>query len=95
MFVYKTWCLVGRNVFRLFDLLLQRSDKPAKQEVEDELGQERMRTFGSTVGGRRIFYQEDQGADSKQARGCVLATKDLLSCPLPSPLHHLWTTHIQ
>lgn len=95
MYVYKIWCLVNRNVFHLFDLFLQRSDRPARQEVEDELGQERMRTFGSIVGGRRIFHQEDQGADSKPPRGCASAVKDKFSCPLPSPLRHLWTTPVQ
>lgn len=51
MYVYKIWCLVNRNVFHLFDLFLQRSDRPARQEVEDELGQERMRKKDLPSGG--------------------------------------------
>ena len=35
MYVYKIWCLVCRNIFHLFDLFLQRSDRPARQEVEE------------------------------------------------------------
>ena len=50
MYVYKIWCLVCRNIFHLFDFFLQRSDRPARQEVEDELGHERMRTFKPTCG---------------------------------------------
>lgn len=91
MYVYIIWCLVCRNIFHLFDLFLQRSDRSARQEVEDELGHERMRTFGSTVGGKRIFHQEDQGAGSKQPQGCASAMKD----SSPAHSHHLYIIYGQ
>lgn len=44
------------------------------EEAEGELGQEGMNLWFSNRG-RRIFYYEDQGGESKQAQSCTSPAK--------------------